>query len=134
MRAPSAHEITQLLRAWSGGDVQALEKLTPLVYQELHFTAQRYMARERPDHTLQTTALINEVYARLVDFAKVKWQERAHFFAVSARLMRRILTDFARSRKRRGVVSGLDGEEPDRIKNELAKCNVALAKFATPTH
>src|SRR6266852_4375308 len=98
MRTPSAHEITQLLRAWSGGDSQALEKLTPLVYEKLHYTAQRYMAQERPSHTLQTTALINEVYVRLVDFGKVSWHDRAHFFAVSARLMRRILTDFARSR------------------------------------
>ena len=99
MHAPSAHEITQLLRAWSEGDAQALEKLTPLVYQELHRSARRYMARERPDHTLQTTALINEVYMRLVDLDGVTWQDRAHFFAVCARLMRRILTDFARSRR-----------------------------------
>jgi RNA polymerase sigma factor (TIGR02999 family) len=98
MQTPSAHEITQLLRAWSEGDSQALEKLTPLVYEELHRSARRYMGRERPDHTLQTTALINEVYMRLVDLAEVTWQDRAHFFAVCARLMRRILTDFARSR------------------------------------
>jgi RNA polymerase sigma-70 factor (ECF subfamily) len=95
---PSAHEITQLLQAWSGGDAQALEQLTPLVYNELHRTAQRYMARERPDHTLQATALIDEVYVRLVDGGRVTWQDRNHFFAVCARLMRRILTDFARSR------------------------------------
>jgi RNA polymerase sigma factor (TIGR02999 family) len=95
---PSAHEITRLLRAWSGGDRLALEELTPLVYNELHRTAQRYMARERADHTLQATALIDEVYIRLVDCEGVSWQDRNHFFAVCARLMRRILTDFARSR------------------------------------
>ncbi len=96
---PSAHEITQLLQEWSSGNEQALEKLTPLVYKELHQTAQRYMARERPDHTLQATALIGEVYVRLVDCDNVSWQDRNHFFAVCARLMRRILTDFARSRR-----------------------------------
>lgn len=95
---PSAHEITHLLQAWSAGDGHALEALTPLVYQELHRTAQRYMAQERPDHTLQATALIDEVYLRLVDCDRVSWQDRNHFFAVCARLMRRILTDFARSR------------------------------------
>jgi RNA polymerase sigma factor (TIGR02999 family) len=95
---PSAHEITELLQAWSGGDPQALDRLTPLVYNELHRSAQRYMARERPDHTLQATALIDEVYLRLVDSGRVTWQDRNHFFAVCARLMRRILTDFARSR------------------------------------
>jgi len=96
---PSAHEITQLLQAWSAGDRQALEALTPLVYQELHRAAQCYMAKERPDHTLQATALIDEVYLRLVDCDRVSWQDRNHFFAVCARLMRRILTDFARSRQ-----------------------------------
>ena len=95
---PPAHEITRLLRAWSGGDRHALEELTPLVYNELHRTAQRYMARERADHTLQATALIDEVYIRLVDCEGVSWQDRNHFFAVCARLMRRILPDFARSR------------------------------------
>src|SRR5215472_4606980 len=95
---PSAHEVTQLLRAWSGGDQEALEKLTPLVYEELRRAAHRYMAQERPGHTLQTTALVNEVYLRLVDVRRVTWQDRAHFLAVCARLMRRVLTDFARSR------------------------------------
>jgi len=94
---PSAHEVTQLLRAWSEGDHEALDKLTPLVYEELHRAAHRYMAQERPCHTLQTTALVNEVYLRLVDIREVTWQDRAHFFAVCARLMRRVLTDFARS-------------------------------------
>jgi RNA polymerase sigma-70 factor (ECF subfamily) len=99
MAPPPAREITQLLHAWSHGDVQALERLTPLVYNELHRTARGYMARERSGHVLQATALINEVYLRLVDFGPVGWQDRAHFFAVCARLMRRILTDFARSRQ-----------------------------------
>lgn len=94
-----AHEITGLLLAWSGGDEHALEKLTPLVFEELHRTARRYMAREKPDHTLQATALINEVYLRLVDLRDVKWNDRAHFFALCASMMRRILIDFARSRK-----------------------------------
>lgn len=98
MHTPSPHEITALLRAWSDGDSQALVRLTPLVYEQLHRSARRYMARERSDHTLQTTALINEVYMRLVDLGNVSWHDRAHFFAVCARLMRRILTDFARSR------------------------------------
>jgi len=95
---PAAHEITQLLRAWSGGDEKALEKLMPLVFEELHRAAHGYMAQERPGHLLQTTALVNEVYLRLVDVRKMTWQDRAHFLAVCARLMRRVLTDFARSR------------------------------------
>jgi RNA polymerase sigma-70 factor, ECF subfamily len=100
MTTPPRPQITQLLRAWSGGDQRALEQLTPLVYAQLHRTARRYMAGERPAHTLQTTALINEVYLRLVDSPEISWHDRAHFFAVCARLMRRILTDFARSRRR----------------------------------
>jgi RNA polymerase sigma factor (TIGR02999 family) len=95
MEPPSSHDITQLLRAWTGGDQEALEKLTPLVYQQLHRVAQRYMARQRPGHTLQASALVNEVYLRLVDCVQVNWQDRAHFLAVSAQLMRRILIDFA---------------------------------------
>ena len=79
MPLPSTHEVTQLLQAWSAGDEQALEKLTPLVYRQLHRVAQRYMAGERSDHTLQTTALVNEVYLRLVDCEQVRWRDRAHF-------------------------------------------------------
>ena len=94
----SSNEVTLLLRAWGEGDAQALERLTPLVYQELHRIARGYMRKERPDHTLQTTALINEAYVRLVDVRRVNWQDRAHFFAVCARAMRRILVDHARSR------------------------------------
>jgi RNA polymerase sigma factor (TIGR02999 family) len=92
--------LTQLLVAWSDGDESALESLMPLVYDELHRLARRYMRRERAGHVLQTTALINEAYLRLIDMNGVQWQNRAHFFAVSAQLMRRILVDFARSRDR----------------------------------
>lgn len=95
----SSNDITQLLHAWASGDEGAVKKLTPLVYEELHRLAHRYMTREAPGHTLQTTALINEVYLRLVNLRDVNWQDRAHFFAVCARLMRNILTDFARSRR-----------------------------------
>jgi len=95
----SPNEVTQLLVAWSEGDQTALEKLVPLVYDELHRLARRYMRRERARHTLQTTALVNEAYLRLVDLKTVRWQNRAHFFAVSAQVMRRILVDFARSRR-----------------------------------
>ena len=95
----SDHDVTQLLVAWSAGNEGALEQLVPLVYDELHRTARRYMARERSGHTLQTTALINEVYMRLVDFQSMGWQNRNHFFAICANLMRRVLTDFARSRR-----------------------------------
>ena len=93
------HEVTSLLQAWSAGDEKALDKLAPLVYQELHRTAHRYMAREHSGHTLQTTALVNEVYLRLVNVRKVDWKGRAHFYAICARMMRRVLTDFARSRR-----------------------------------
>ena len=85
-----------LLRAWSGGDQTALDKLTPIVYRELHRLAGRCMSRERPGNSLQTTALVNEAYLRLVDYKRMRWQNRAHFFAVSAQLMRRILVEHAR--------------------------------------
>lgn len=91
--------LTQLLRAWGQGDEGALGQLAPLVENELHRLAHGYMSRERPGQTLQTTALVNEVYLRLIDAQQVSWQNRAHFFAISARMMRRILTDFARSRR-----------------------------------
>jgi RNA polymerase sigma factor (TIGR02999 family) len=94
---PSA-EITRLLRAWGNGDQAALDRLTPVVYDELRRMARRYMHRERDGHTLQTTALVNEAYLRLVDVTHVDWQDRAHFFAVSAQMMRRILVDAARAR------------------------------------
>ena len=97
MGAPSSRDITGLLQAWGRGDNEALQKLVPMVYEDLHAAARRYMAHERPDHTLQTTALIHETYLRLVDVRQVKWQNRAHFMAMCAQLMRRILIDFARS-------------------------------------
>jgi RNA polymerase sigma factor (TIGR02999 family) len=95
---PQARDVTQLLRAWSEGDPQALEKLTPLVYQELHRRAHRQMARERSGQTLQTTALVNEIYVQLIDLRGVSWRDRAHFFALSSRLIRRVLIDAARAR------------------------------------
>ncbi|HXA65491.1 MAG TPA: sigma-70 family RNA polymerase sigma factor [Bryobacteraceae bacterium] len=93
---PGVDDISTLLRAWSEGDRRALERLTPIVYGELHRLARRYMKRERPGHSLQTTALVNEAYMRLVDYKRMQWQNRAHFFAVSGQLMRRILVDHAR--------------------------------------
>ncbi len=93
---PAAGDITKLLCAWSEGDRSALEKLTPIVYDELHRLARRYMRRERLGHSLQTTALVNEAYMRLVDYKRMQWQNRAHFFAVSAQLIRRILVEHAR--------------------------------------
>lgn len=99
MAESSAHEITGLLQAWSAGDEQALHKLIPLVYEELRRTARRYMFGERTGHTLQTTALVNEVYLRLVDLRRINWQNRAQFLAICAQTMRRVLTDFARARR-----------------------------------
>ena len=96
--APTKAGVTQLLKAWSEGDNVALGQLTPVVENELRRIAHRCMARERPDHILQSAALVNEVYLRLVDIQAVSWQNRTHFFAMCARLMRRILTDYARSR------------------------------------
>jgi len=98
MQTQSPKEITRLLAAWSDGDQSALDKLVPLVQSELTRLAHHYMGRERPGHTLQTSALVNEAYIRLIDWKNVRWQNRAHFFAVSAQLMRRILVDFARER------------------------------------
>jgi RNA polymerase sigma-70 factor (ECF subfamily) len=96
---PTSGEITRLLSAWSEGSKAALDELAPIVHQELRRLAHRYMRQERPGHSLQTTALVNEVYLKLVDLQRVRWQDRAHFLAISAQLMRRILVDFARSRR-----------------------------------
>jgi RNA polymerase sigma factor (TIGR02999 family) len=96
--SPAAPEITVLLRAWGNGDPAALDRLTPLVYDELHRLARRYMRNERAGNTLQTTALVNEAYLRLVDAKGAGWHDRVHFFAVSAQIMRRILVDAARAR------------------------------------
>jgi len=114
MTAVSPSEVTSLLKAWGQGNEEALQKLMPLVYEQLYASARRYMACERPGHTLQTTALIHETYLRLVDVRQVKWQNRAHFLAMCARLMRRVLIDFARSRsyqKRGGAVSQVNFDE-----------------------
>jgi RNA polymerase sigma-70 factor (ECF subfamily) len=104
MDGENREDVTALLLAWRDGDEAALARLTPIVYDELHRLAGRYMRRERTGHTLQTTALLNEAYLRLVDSSRVRWQSRAHFYAVAAQLMRRVLVDFARSRryKKRG--------------------------------
>ncbi len=99
MVSPSGGDITQLLRAWGDGNQAALDRLTPLVYAQLRQAAHRYMARERRGHTLQTTALVNEVYLRLAKAREMRWQDRVHFFALSAQMMRRILTDHARARQ-----------------------------------
>jgi RNA polymerase sigma factor (TIGR02999 family) len=137
MSAELTDEITRLLKAWTAGDERALEKLTPMVYDQLHRVAQRCMAGERPGHTLQTTALVNEVYLRLVDCRKVNWQDRAHFFAVSAQLMRRILIDFARSRgyqKRGGGLAHVSLDEAATVCSEpdpnLVELDDALKSLA----
>lgn len=98
MSSKAQPEVTELLIAWSNGDPTALDRLMPLAYDELHRLARRYMRREPADHTLQTSALVNEAYLRLVDQRRVQWQNRAHFFAISAQLMRRILVSMARAR------------------------------------
>jgi RNA polymerase sigma factor (TIGR02999 family) len=100
MEAPSQKQVTQLLLDWSAGDNEALNKLMPLVYQELKRMARYYMRRERAGHTLQTSALVNEAYIRLVDYKKMRWQDRAHFLAVAAQAMRRILVEHARAHTR----------------------------------
>jgi len=107
MKSTSGPEVTQLLQAWSNGDKAALEKLAPLVFVELKRLARRQMARERSDHTLESGALVNEAFLRLLDSAKVDWRDRVHFFAMSARMMRRILIDAARARitEKRGGLS-----------------------------
>src|SRR6516164_8046268 len=118
MSAPSSQEVTGFLLAWGRGDDVALQKLMPLVYEQLHGAAGRYIAKERPGHTLQTTALIHETYLRLVHVRKVKWQNRAQFHAICARLMRRILIDFARSRgyqKRGGGTPPVEFNEALRV-------------------
>jgi RNA polymerase sigma-70 factor, ECF subfamily len=110
---PDGSEVSTLLRAWSAGDQTALEKLTPIVYGELRRLARRYLKRERTGHSLQTTALVNEAYMRLVDYKRIAWQDRAHFFAVSAQVMRRILVEHARRHnlKRGGGVPHVSLEE-----------------------
>ncbi len=122
-------EVTRLLSAWNGGDETALDRIVPLVYGELHFRAERYMAHEQPGHTLQATALINEVYLRLVELPHRDWENRAHFLAVCAQLMRRILVDFARSRnsqKRGGSPRNLRLDEALTVCGESAHQIIAV--------
>lgn len=114
MSPPPSHEVTQLLVAWSDGDQAALEQLVPMVQAELQRLARRYLGQERPGHVLQTSALVNEAYLRLIDWKNVKWQNRAHFFGVSAQVMRRILVDFARRRPR------VEGESVNQVSLEEA--------------
>ena len=125
----SGHQVTQLLRAWSEGDTAALEKIVPLVYQELHEMARRYMAHQRPGHTLQPTALVHEAYVRLVDSGQTSLETRAQFFALCAQVMRRILVDWARSRraeKRGGEIPPLQLDETLVVGEERGPDLVAL--------
>jgi len=138
MAATSAHEVTQLLLDWSNGSHAALDKLMPLVDRELHRLAHNYLRRENPGHTLQTTALVNEAYLRLVDQRHVHWKNRAHFFALSAQFMRRILVDHARKRqyeKRGGGASKISLDEAVVVSHErsgdLIALDDALEKLAT---
>ena len=128
---------TDLLRAWSQGDGSALARLLPLVYNELHRLARRYMRQERPDHTLQATSLVNEAYLRLIDVNRVEWRNRAHFLALAAQMMRRILVESARSRLRQkrgggAVHVSLDVHElPDLKEHDLVALSDALSGLAT---
>jgi len=129
MSTHSTKEITRLLVAWGDGDQTALNQLTPLVHDELHRLAHHHMCGERAGHILQTTALVNEAYLRLIDWKNVRWQNRAHFFGVSAQLMRRILVDFARTRgyqKRGGGALQVSLDEAAFVSNDKGTDVVAL--------
>ena len=129
MSSPSPHEVTRLLLDWSNGNQAALNKLMPLVYDELRRLAHHYMSRERPGHTLQATALVNQAYLRLVEQKNVHWQNRAQFFAIAAQLMRRILVDHARSHqyaKRGGGARKVSLDEAAVVSQERAADVVAL--------
>ncbi len=128
IQAPDHAEVSGLLRAWSDGDRAALDRLTPIVYDELRRLARRYMRGERPGHSLQTTALVNEAYIRLVDYKRMAWQDRAHFFAVSSQLMRRILVEHARRHnlKRGGGVPHVSFEDTAEVSSDRAPDLVAL--------
>jgi len=137
MMAFVQQDVTQLLQAWSDGDRSALERLVPAVYAELHRLAHHYMSQEQPGHVLQTTALVNEAYLRLVDTKQRHWRNRAHFLAVSAKVMRQILVDFARaqhSRKRGGELQKISLDEalvlPDEKEIDLVALNDALDALA----
>jgi RNA polymerase sigma-70 factor (ECF subfamily) len=134
MSQSSTHEVTQLLIAWSSGDKAALDKLMPLIHQELRRLAHHYMSRERADHTLQTTALVNEAYLRLVNRKEAQWQNRTHFFAIAATLMRNILVDHARSHgyaKRGGGALRTELDEAMVVSQERAAEVVALDDVLT---
>jgi RNA polymerase sigma factor (TIGR02999 family) len=120
--------VSELLQAWTDGDRGVLDRLTPIVYDELHRLARHYMKGERPGHSLQTTALVNEAYMRLVDYKGMQWQNRAHFFAVSAQVMRRILVDHARRRnlKRGGGVQHVSLEDTAIVGGDRAADLIAL--------
>jgi RNA polymerase sigma factor (TIGR02999 family) len=126
---PTPQQVTRLLVAWSGGDQAALEELTPLVYGELRRLAHHYIGRERPGHTLQTSALVNEAYLRLVGQKDIDWQSRAHFYGIAARLMRQVLVDYARRRgyaKRGGGALRVSLDEALAVSEERAAEVVAL--------
>jgi RNA polymerase sigma-70 factor (ECF subfamily) len=129
MDSPAPNEVTQLLVAWSNGNQAARDRLISVVYEELHRLARRYMRRESPGHTLQTSALMNEAFVRLVDQKNVQWQNRAHFFGLAAQMMRRILVDYARRRnysKRGGGVRALSLDEALIVSNERSAEVVAI--------
>jgi RNA polymerase sigma factor (TIGR02999 family) len=129
MSSPPTPDVTHLLLAWSDGDRAALDQLMPIVYAELRRLAHRQLAGERPNHTLQTTALVNEAYLRLVDQSSLQWRDRAHFFAGAARIMRHILVDYARARhnaKRGGRAIKVTLDEATEISTERAADMVAL--------
>ena len=131
---PSPTEVSQLLLDWSNGNQAALDRLTPLVYEELHRLAHRHMRLERPNHTLQTTALVNEAYVRLVDQRNLHWKNRAHFFSIASRLMRRILVDLARAHhraKRGGGALEVSLDEAAIVSSERATELVALDEALT---
>jgi RNA polymerase sigma factor (TIGR02999 family) len=125
----SAREISSLLHAWGDGDRTALERLTPLVYDELHRLAHRYMQQECSDHTLQTTALVNEAFLQLIGSEEIEWKDRNHFFAMSASLMRHILVDFARSRRSRKRGGGLKEVSLDPEMLVSPRANPDIAKL-----
>lgn len=129
MESPRQHEITQLLEAWSDGRQEALDQLVPIVQVELQRIARRYLNRQRPGHLLQTSALINEAYLRLIDWKSARWQNRAHFFGVAAQLMRRIVVDEYRqqhAQKRGGEIVRVSLVEAERESNERSADLVAL--------
>src|SRR5512132_2172887 len=135
LTTPATHDVTELLQEWSEGDESALERLMPLVYDELHRLAHQHMRREGPGHILQTSALINEAYLRLVDQPQIRWENRAHFFGIAARLMRRILVDDARKRnsaKRGGSLIQVPLDEASTMAQEQA-ANVAALDDALKT-